>query len=249
MLKDKSLEQMIDDTSISIISVDCFDTILLRNGTPEIERFHYIARQLAKLTICSNNSLTAKTILQSRLHASKIAYSTAHFLNGCKEAIHSDILRIQLVWLNIDMHMVDQFRKIEIEAEAESLHPNIRLAYLCRNAKKAGKKVLIVSDMYLDRSSIASLLQKHGLGDLYHRIYVSSEYGTTKQEGGLFRRICDDENAEPSAILHIGDSWYSDYRIPESLGLNAYWTPRSRRWRALYRIRNILTQSKYHSLK
>jgi predicted HAD superfamily hydrolase len=246
---DNSLAHLMCDISISIISVDCFDTILLRNSMPEIERFHIIARQLAKLRICRNNGLTAKALLQSRLHAIKIAYNTASLLNGCLEARHSDILKIQLAWLNSDLNLIDEFRKTEIEVEAESLHPNTGLASLCSSAKKAGKTIIVVSDMYLDRSSIANLLQKHGLGDLYHRIYVSSEYGSTKLEGGLFRRICNDENVVPSAVLHIGDSWYSDYKIPKSLGLNAYWAPRSWRWRALYRIRNILAQSKYHSLK
>lgn len=243
-----SIARYIEDHTVCVISVDCFDTLLLRDGLPEVEKFNILSRRLAALPICLHKGCTPSSILQSRIHATEIAYRTATLTDGGREARHDDILRLQLTWLRIEQSWRSEFRRVEIELECEMLRPNLALSSLCRTSIEMGMKLVIASDMYLDVESISYLLNMHGLGGLASRIYVSSERKTTKRGGGLFRCIADNEGKPLSTILHVGDMYQADYIVPSSLGVKACWTPRHWTWRAMHALRTLSARSRYRSL-
>ena len=58
-----------------------------------------------------------------------------------------------------------------------------------KKAGKAGKRVVIISDMYLSASTISTILISCGYDLTGVNVYVSSEYGKTKRSGNLFREV------------------------------------------------------------
>ena len=88
--------------------------------------------------------------------------------------------------------------------------------------KESGKKIIIISDMYLDSSIIEEILQNCGYDLADVPIYVSSEYGKTKRSGNLFRTVLEHEEVEAGKVLHIGDNLISDYLMPKKCGMKSF---------------------------
>lgn len=110
-------------------------------------------------------------------------------------------------------------KNIETELELKCTLPGIdmkRLFYQCLNA---GKKIFIVTDMYLPEDVIKKILSKCGYKG-YSRLYVSSECGKTKRQGDLFSYVLKKEGIKAGRLLHIGDSVRGDYLIPKLKGVN-----------------------------
>ena len=72
-----------------------------------------------------------------------------------------------------------------------------------------GKKIFLISDMYLPKEVILHLLSKCGISG-YRKLYLSNEYRCSKKTG-LFDIFIDRENINKESWVHIGDSWRADY--------------------------------------
>ena len=84
-----------------------------------------------------------------------------------------------------------------------------------------GKKIYFVSDMYLDRETIAAILHKNGF-DKYEDIFVSSEDDLIKGDGSRFAWL---KTAVPESVgnaIHIGDNRVSDWAQPRQHGYDAF---------------------------
>ena len=66
------------------------------------------------------------------------------------------------------------------------------------------KKVVVTTDMYLDRDTIERILQR--IGAEYDRLFISCESGKTKLSGELFEVVLHDLKIESNDICHIGDN-------------------------------------------
>ena len=65
-----------------------------------------------------------------------------------------------------------------------------------------GKRIIIVSDMFLPKSFIERILVKNGY-DKYEKLYLSSEYKKIKFTGSLFKIVLAELEVKPSQILHV----------------------------------------------
>lgn len=94
-------------------------------------------------------------------------------------------------------------------------------------AKKSGKEVILVSDMYLDEDTIKTMLGNAGYNG-YKKLYLSSVLRKTKANGDIFKAVIKDLGCKPSDILHIGDTWINDIERPKALGINTVFFPKAR---------------------
>lgn len=106
--------------------------------------------------------------------------------------------------------------KREVQFEKRICRANPLLKSLYDELKKQGKKMYAISDMYLDRKVITSLLKKAGY-DL--PVMVSCEQGCDKTSGKLFSLFLKRNELKPSDVLHIGDSKLSDYEGAKKAGI------------------------------
>jgi len=227
----KALETNISSGKFRVLSLDVFDTLLLRGLPPELSRFRRLAERLARTEFCRASGITAKNIFEARLQCSHIAYLSAPRLQGVRETSIEHILRLQLAWLGLAPELWPEFLKVELELESEVTYANRPLVRICSHAKLQPLRVVATSDMYLDADSIEGLLLHHGIGGLCDRVYVSGEHRKCKRSGHLFAELAKQEGVAVREILHAGDSWIADYAVPSALGMTAIWLPRSFGWK------------------
>jgi len=108
---------------------------------------------------------------------------------------------------------------IEIDYEFRLTRPNVALLDKIKELKRAGRRIVYCSDMILGKKGIDSLLARHGYEGLFDAAYVSSDNRAFKWSGKLFDIMLHNENLSPEQLVHAGDNEYSDFRVPQRLGI------------------------------
>ena len=227
-----------------VISLDVFDTLLLRKTTPELLRFYRLSKLLSKKLKKKGIQLSAKELFFSRLLATKLAYSTTGLTNGDREPKISTIIHYMIDFLGLENEIGRFFLKLELDFEKRQLKRNNRL-YKLLNDILEKKDIIIISDMYLSKENITDIINYKFKSDFYNKIYVSSEYNLTKHKGNLYNLVRWELKLSPGEALHIGDSYQSDFHNANRLGMSGFWLPRSKLWRGIRAIREKIVSTRY----
>jgi FMN phosphatase YigB (HAD superfamily) len=115
----------------------------------------------------------------------------------------------------------DRVRRLEEEVEWNSVSPRPDGALLLQSALKAGKRVILISDMFLPKDFLERLLERHGIVG-WHALYVSNDVGVRKDSGELYRHVLAREGLSPAEMLMVGDNEHVDVQIPHGLGMPVY---------------------------
>lgn len=110
--------------------------------------------------------------------------------------------------------------ELEIEMERKFLKRRDAVCNILECAVSMGKRVFIISDMYMTHDMLAKLLEDFGITG-YENLYVSSEYRTAKSEG-LFEVVKTELNDESLKWVHIGDNVYTDIYPAQKLGIETF---------------------------
>ncbi len=170
----------------AIVSFDIFDTMLVREFYQPKDVFKYIEtkHQLLKF---QKNRIFAEVKTRSD-HPNK-----------------SDITHHE-IYANLE----NANREIELDIEHRTCIANDEIKSLYRYALSCGKRVIAISDMYLEEEIIKSILEKNGYLEV-ERIYVSGKLNKRKSSGELYQHVIQDLDIEPQGMVHIGDNYDSDY--------------------------------------
>ena len=180
-----------------IVSFDIFDTLLKRNVKKPTDVIEYIEKKNNKTGFC-----------EQRIAAEKRARAKK---NG-----------VEVMLSDIYAEMPYDFSSEELKAEGELLIANDWILPVYKYALKS-KRVIITSDMYLPEEFICQILEREGLGG-YEKLYLSSSVGKTKHSGDLFEQIIS-ELGKGNRLIHIGDSYRSDFEVPKKHGVDAIHIP------------------------
>ena len=121
----------------------------------------------------------------------------------------------------ITPEICDFLMAYEQETERRLLRRDEAMADLLAYCASSGKRVLVISDMYHSSNFIGDVLRAFGIC-LYDSLYVSADENATKASGALFLKVEQEEKlCGRKNWLHIGDNAYSDYTIPQALGIMA----------------------------
>lgn len=131
---------------------------------------------------------------------------------------------------NYGISVIHQKMLIELEKKCELDNTVIIPENIKRiiQLKEAGEKIVLVSDMYLDKSFFESLFEKICPLLNSFNLYVSCNIGYTKSSGKLYEYVKDTEHIDYCDWTHIGDNSVSDVSIPELLGIKAEYYGRKR---------------------
>lgn len=192
------------------ISFDIFDTLLKRNVNNPSDVFKLMDLVLnGHITDFEHKRIRAEQ--QARLKISG-------------EITIKDIYNQMATFdENID---IDRLIDLELNIESKVLTGNELMIELFDFCKKSNKKVFIISDMYLPRDFIVDILSKNNITN-YDKLYVSSEYKKSKNNGDLFDLYLSENHIIPDTAIHIGDSWHSDWKVPKSKGITALHIPKN----------------------
>lgn len=120
-------------------------------------------------------------------------------------------------------------RAREQDAETALVFQDPDAKGLFERAKELGKRIVLVSDMYLPSDAIGRILEGCGYSG-WERIFVSCEEKVSKQRG-LWKTALDYLGIPPDRVIAVGDSKLSDFEAPSVLGVRAFrWVPMAERY-------------------
>jgi FMN phosphatase YigB (HAD superfamily) len=226
--------ERIASTGCRVLSLDVFDTLLLRNDKPETARYHELSSLIhGRLTgdLSARGTLPdVVDILMARLRGMEFSYRTRKDVEGCREGHIEQVVRVAVAALGLKDEASEIFLQSEIDYEAANLTLNPILADVAKTFRNTGGKVVLVSDMYLGRAEIAELVKRlsEESQDLYDEIFSSADLVVSKRSGRIFGKIEAHMEMPPDAFLHIGDAWEGDVVQPRTAGWNAMHFPIAR---------------------
>ena len=204
------------------ISFDIFDTLILRP--------FYAPEDLLELLNPRYRALTESNAAFSEIRRTGEQLARADHYR--KHPDHEDITLTEIyefiaAHYGIPTEIADLMRREEVSLELR--FATIRQAgrTLYEMAAAMGKKILIITDMYLEREHIEAILEKNGYTG-YERLYISSEERRLKYNGGLFRCALRDYPDAQGNTIHIGDTWQSDIEGSGLAGFENFFLPKTR---------------------
>jgi FMN phosphatase YigB (HAD superfamily) len=237
----KDLESVDPDT-FDLLSVDVFDTVLLRDLSGQSERFAEISSLATKSLAIRGQIVDARPMTSLRMALHDQAYRAASIERPLGEVLLNDVHALQARLLNGGPEIVALLREAELSIERRRLSPNRRLLQTLKQFASSGKRVIAVSDTYYATDDLVELIGAVlGYNPFLH-VYASSDVGLTKHAGGIFAAISTRERTAGGRILHVGDDVHADIAMARAAGWRAIHLPRPAAVRAARTARAVLSR-------
>lgn len=206
----KELLQLID--SSDIVSFDIFDTLIFRNIFEPTDIFKILSNYAKnKYNIIDFFDVRIKSESESRIKEN-------NFESNYNEIYHVILKKLK------NKNIVQDLKKKELELELEFCVANPFMKEIFEYCYTNGKKIVLISDMYLERKFIEKILSNNGYKKV--DVYVSGEVRKNKGSKELFQYVYEKNHFDKDNWLHIGDNTHSDYNMPIDFGINAFNYPK-----------------------
>ncbi|MBB4862987.1 putative HAD superfamily hydrolase [Pseudomonas nitritireducens] len=202
---EQDLQRQIANPAIRTVAFDIFDTLLLR---PLLD-----PESIKRLTAQRVDKGTAEKYLRYRAVAEARAREKAGRDITTAE-IFDELGRLA----GIEKGTLQALRQREEETEFACVTPRPESIALLRYAKRLGKRVVLLSDMFLPQPVITAMLQKARILQ-WDKLYISGEVGVRKDTGQLYELALREEQLLPEQMLMVGDNERSDVQIPGDMGM------------------------------
>lgn len=237
------IEKMCIGGGVNTITLDIFDTVLIRKIHPEEKQFLIVAEKwLPLFKEYIDESISVEKLVYWRLYIRRELFDVHEKYNAEKTFLNRKTYDLNLkLWFenllialsnsfNISLapkkkdEIVNEMIKAELATEIENLSPNTTLINCIRKIKKQYPKlkVYFVSDMYLTTSEIEKLLEAKNISDVFDGGISSTDAGYVKWNASLYYHLADPkifgDNFNIFKNLHIGDNEKSDYLMPLRAG-------------------------------
>jgi len=212
----------VDFDAVDLLSLDIFDTLLLRAGADDDAVFRAVAAAARARGILASG-IPDDAFVRLRRRAVAAARAAAREARGNDEATLAEI-HARLAAVVSD---TAASAELEIAEEGRALFVDPLALSFMRAARRRGIPVALTSDMYLPSAALISILETRGVPrDLYETLRVSNEWGASKADGSLFRvLLAARPGIDPGRVLHVGDDERGDHAVPAALGIKTIHRP------------------------
>lgn len=219
----RSAEAVAD--SIDTLTVDIFDTLLIRRLADPDQVKLPVARYLAEHAVRAGLACSWQNCLQWRAEIER----EHRFKNGTlypdREARYPDFmgeLLRRIFGAKASPELLREVTEWELKLESALLVPRAELADLVRRWQLAGKRIWAMTDIYLPSTHIRPLLERANLLQYLTGVVSSADACMAKASGAGFQRLRDEQGFKPERWAHIGDNPISDGTRPSALGIRAF---------------------------
>ncbi len=189
-----------------VVSFDIFDTLLVRAfGTPDsVFRLleHRIACRDGVTGFMARRKAAEEEVRRTKQGRGDARLREIYAALARREGVAEDVAAS---WM-----------RLELELERDVLRPRPEVVRALEDVKAAGKRVVLVSDMYLEEPDVRALLGANGIRG-WDAIYLSSETGLRKDGGAIWAELHRREGVTPGRLLHVGDNERSDVQLVHDL--------------------------------
>ena len=225
-----------------VVSFDVFDTLVYRPG-------HFSPKDLFYRLVPTVAEILGRDVpdfVEQRIRAEKAARVRA-WGSGVQDVGIGDIYRELGRRLQVRGEVLKRLIRCELEAESSVLEAQDIGKRLFEIAHESDRQVILLSDTYFDGDFLAEILAGCGYRDP-GRVYASSDYGKTKDDGSLYRMVLDELGIDPARMLHVGDNVHSDFNVPLGLGIRSLHLPTDKgRMKSLHSVGDVASGSSFAS--
>ena len=208
------VDRRVASGAYDVLSLDVFDTFLVRDVPTPIDGFFVVAARLQR-TGALWPGTPAEAFVRERVAAEQRARRRSRTfevtLPGIYAAFPAGFLRGRAP---ADVAV------LEFEVERGLLHPVPGARTLLEHARSCGLRVVFVSDTYFSAEQIRLLT-----GGIADAVFASCEHGRSKT-AGLHEVVAAELGVPAGRILHAGDHPIADVEGPISHGVHAALLPR-----------------------
>ncbi len=183
-----------------LVTFDIFDTLITRCVLCPDDVFEIVRRKIKRCFGLDINFLEVR----------KKAEALANETKFDKTSIHDIYREMPRVSKKINSKLAKKIMAIEIETELEVCIPRRDMLKVFNHVKQNGRKIILISDMYLTSDIIGKMLKKCGY-EGYESIIVSCEVGLRKDRNTIW----DDFYGKYGDLksVHVGDNPRSDIQL------------------------------------
>ena len=216
--KDLIIKHIITN-KIKFVSFDIFDTLITRKTATPTGIFDNISNLLLDLTQIEIPFEVSSNFTEIRIKSEK----KARRLSVNEEINLDEIYNVIENEYFLKHKVIEIIKNIEIDQEIDMLYSIEETRSIIEQLRKEGIKILFVSDMYLPHAIINTILKKNGLIQEEDNLFVSSCLRKTKHTGTLYSHILNELKIKKCEIIHIGDNYHSDYKVPNRMGIKSFY--------------------------
>lgn len=220
---------MREGSSLKLISVDVWDTLLRRCCHPDVIKLHVGNHVIACL---GREALPADCdalwLLHERQAVEREIGSRLRAAGGDDEYVFTEVFDKLLDRLSLPetcfirksrAEVVAELAEYELSVEKALTYPDNEIVDVLNSLPAVPR--IFLSDFYMPASQLKDLLAFHGLMHLFDDGISSCDIGLNKRSGRLFSHVHQQYGIGPAEHFHIGDNDYSDVSKPRELGIEA----------------------------
>ena len=204
-----------------LYSFDIYDTLITRKTATPKGIFALMQKCLFEMDEYKGlPDKLRKNFYLLRMEAERVARNT-YQVDGVQDLILPVIYDCMRVLEQLTKEQADMLMQLEIKTECGNTLPIWENIKKVKTFAMEGKRVVLISDMYLETKTIRDILVS--LDDFFADItmYVSGDIGKTKWAHSLYYYVKDKEQVEFINWHHYGDNLSADVEIPKRLGMDA----------------------------
>lgn len=217
--REEEVKRTIADSKITCVSFDIFDTLIMRPFFQPSDLFRILDYKFKELDPYAMQDFS-KARIEAECNARKEIETS-----GAEEVTLEDIYNHLGSDFGMDATILNELITYETELELQFCYRREFGCSLYELAVFLGKKVILASDMYLDKEIIIRILDKNGYCD-YEKLFLSSDLQKTKSTGSMYRQILKYYPGQ-GEMLHIGDNYESDYQMSAKFGIRSILLPKA----------------------
>ena len=207
-----------------VISFDLFDTLLVRRiHDPDLVKLpvaRYVAALAAdcKLTWSWQKVQGLRDTIEQRQRAATGEKFDDH--EACYPLFMGELLR-EVFRSHYDESLLEKVTSYELAMENSMLVPRKALVDWIQELFAAGKRLFVISDMYLPTPHLQELVKHAGFLDQIEAVISSADTFLAKASGKAYPMIAGKYSIPLDSWLHIGDNPFSDGLQAAEAGIEA----------------------------
>jgi FMN phosphatase YigB (HAD superfamily) len=210
--------------NVDVVTFDLFDTLLIRRvHDPDLVKLP-VARFIADMAQDKGLDWSQDSVQKLRDSIEKRHRKETGEKFDDHEACYPHYMKEMLSQVfgeGADEALFDRVADYEVAMENSMLVPRGEFIDWIHELKQQGKKILIVSDIYLPAIYLKRFVEHAGFSGLVDDVISSADTFLAKASGKAFPLLQKEFNLDPARWLHVGDNPVSDGLRPLEFGVQA----------------------------